>query len=143
MSTIQEIEERRAARKAELAAKKAAQAATDLEALDALEVEHGDDSVAAIEVGRYVENLPTMAVIRAPSAAEYKRFSDQIAKSVQKDNAQQRREAAAMLAASIVVYPADAGARASLFDAFPGLVNSIVIEATKLVEGKAREEGKG
>lgn len=138
--TVEEIQEQRAARKAELEKAKAEQFAIDLVALNDLEIEHGDDSVASLETERYVKGLPTMVVLRAPTAAEYKRFVDTIARS--KDNMEARLKSQDLLARSVWVYPAKEQ-QDEMFSKFPGLLLSIVVRAQQMVEAKAKEEGKG
>jgi len=138
----EEIEARRAARKAELASARAEQEVADLEAFDALEVEHGDGAVASLSVERYVKGQPTMIVVRAPSAAQYKRFVDQVGKAVEKNNMSARRGAQDLLAESCWVYPASPEARKAMLAEFPGLLVSIAVKASQLVEAKAVEEGK-
>jgi hypothetical protein len=142
MTKIEEIEARRAARKAELAKAQADQFAADLEALDALEVEHGDGAVARLDLERYVKGQPTFAVLKTPSGAQYKRFCDMVSKAVEKNNQVARRAAQDTLAESCWIYPANSDQRKAMLDEFPGLLVSIAVRATQLVEGRAAEEGK-
>lgn len=140
---VEEIEARRAARKAGHAAAREEQYAIDLEALDALEVEHGDDSVARLDVERYVKGHPTFVVLRAPRHDEYKRFCDLVARASDKGSTDARRDAQDMLAHSVWVYPKESDARKAMLKDFPGILLSIVLRAVKLVEAQATTEGKG
>lgn len=139
MATIEEIEARRAERKAKQDEARAEQYAKDLEALDALEAEHGE-AVARLDLKRYAPGHPTFVVLKAPKRDVYKRFCDMVARA--KDSAEQRMKAQNMLAESCWVYPTDAGKRAEMLEDFPGLLLSIAISATQLVEGQAAAEGK-
>lgn len=139
----EEIEKRRTERQKSLAEAREAQAVADLEAYDALEVEHGDGSVASLEVERHVTGHPTIVVVKAPSSPQYKRFVDMVGKAVEKNNMAARREAQNILAHSCWIYPAEDDARKAMLEEFPGLLVSIAVRAAALVEGKAAEEGKG
>lgn len=137
--SLADIEKRRAERKASLKEKRDEQYAKDLEALDALEVQYGDDSVAAVETPGYVPGLPTMAVSRAPTKDEYKRFRDMVVRS---KGGPAQIEAQDLLADSCVVYP-DKETYKAMREAFAGLHVSMAVAAVKLADGKAAEEGKG
>ena len=138
-----EIEARRAARKAALEQARSAQEVLDLEAFDALEVEHGDGNVAQLELDRFVEGFPTFVVVRAPSSMQYKRFTDQVRKSVEKNNMTARGQAQELLGQSCWVYPAAGEEQKKMLDQFPGLLVSLAVKAAKLVEASAADEGKG
>ncbi len=139
---IEEIEARRAARKADIATAREAQLAVDLEALDALEVEHGDGKVERLDVERFVPPHPTFIVLRTPSSVQYKRFCDQVSRAAKHGDPKARRDAENMLGESCWVYPADAEQRKAMLDEFPGLLLSVAIRAAKLVEANEVEEGK-
>lgn len=143
MATIEEIEERRDARKKELAKKAADQYATDLEAIDALEVEHGDGALAIVKVPKFKEGIPTRAVVRTPSGPQYKRYVDQVQKASSAKNSTAQRQAVITLAESCWVYPGTPDARAAMLAEFPGITTTLAIAAAALAEGKAEEEGKG
>lgn len=138
---IRQIEERRAKRKAALETQRTEQYAIDLEALDALEQEHGDNCVAALEVNGYVPGLPTFAVVRSPGGTSfYKRYSDMVrkaGKSVQAIGAAQD-----MLGESCIVYPPEGAERERMYKEFPGLKISAAIRALKFVELEAADEKK-
>lgn len=141
MATIEEIESRRAARKAAVAESRAAQYAKDLEALDSLEVEHGDGCVASLEVDKFVDGLPTMIVIRTPSQDQYKRFCQQVRRAA--GNLEARGAAQDLLAESCWVYPSTPDDRKRMLAAFPGVLTSVAVRAAKLAEFRADDEGKG
>lgn len=144
------VEERRAKRKAALAADRAAQYQIDLAALDALEVEHGDGCVASLETNTYVKGQPTMMVVKSPGGGTpfYTRYLSQV--RLAGKNAQAIGAAQAMLGESCIVYPPagepgspEDAARKSFFAAFPGATLSAGIRAVKFVELDAEEEKKG
>ena len=137
--SVAEIEARRAARKAALAAQRDEQYAKDLEALDGLEVKHGDGGVTSVETPSYSAGLPTMAVVRAPSKSEYDRFRDQIVRS---KGGPAQIQAQDMLADVCVAYP-DKETYKRMREAFPGIHVSVSVAAVKLADGKIAEEGKG
>lgn len=137
------IEAKRAARQGDLSAAREEQYVTDLEALDALECEHGDSSVMRLDVERYVKGQPTFVVLKTPSPAVYKRFGDMCARAAKTNDAPARRAAENMFGESCWVYPATKEAQASMLEHFPGLVLSIAIAAAKLVEARESETGKG
>lgn len=139
-SKIEELEARLAARQAEREQKEAEQYERDLEARCSLQEEHG--KVTGIRVA-YTPGFPTRAYLRTPTDAEYKRYVDRIGKAVDKKNASALRKAQEELAQACWVYPLEFKDREAMLQEFPGLLTSIAIEASKLSEGKAEDEGKG
>lgn len=140
MSTVEEIEARRAARKAEAERARSEQRAEDLEAIDALEVEYGDSYVAVIDVP-YSPGLPTCAAVRCPKPAEIKRYRARV--SIKGDQVRGAHEGAEELARSTIIYPADADVRDRLLDSRPTLAVQLGTAALDLAQGKRAEEGKG
>lgn len=140
--TAEEIQEERAKRKELHAQAEQEQFATDLEALNDLEIEHGDGTIGAVSV-RFVQGFPTRAFFKTPSSIQYKRYVDQVHKAVDKKNTSAQRAAQETLAKSCWVYPKDADAQAAMLESFPGLLTSIALAAASLAEGRAEEEGKG
>lgn len=140
---IADIEAKRAARKAGLSADREAQFAADLEALDALECEHGDGKVERLAVDRFVAPHPTFVVLKVPSSAQYKRFCDQASRAAKANDPGARRTAENMLGEACWVYPATKEQRDAMLEEFPGMLLSIAIRAAKLVEANEVEEGKG
>lgn len=137
MPTLEEIEARRAQRKAKLAEDERAQRALDLEAIDALEVEHGDSSVAVVEMP-YTSGLPTCAAVRCPKPAEIKRYQARL-----REQKPDPAKAAEELGAVCQVYPPAGEDRDALHAARPGLLVQLGTEAVKLSIGRAESEGKG
>lgn len=136
---LEQLQEQREKQRADRGKQEAAQFEKDFEALVGLEVEH--DRVAAVKV-TFVPGLPTRAFLRAPTRLEYQRYRDMVGRAVEKKNIKAQSEAQDQLAKSCWVYPSEAKERDAMLEAFPGLLASIVLEATKLAEGKAEEEGK-
>lgn len=140
--SIEEVKKQRAARKEAAAKDQAEQEEKDLLALNDLEIEHGDSSVGTMRVERFVPGNPMTIVFKAPSKAQYKRFCDQVAASMKKNDTKSRQDAQDLLSNSVWVYPKESSERDAMLEAFPGLLLSIAIEAQKLVEAKKVEEGK-
>lgn len=137
--TPEEYEKRRAERAASKEADRAAQLAVDLDALMALEDEHGEGRVYRHDLPAYVPGLPTMVIARTPTPAEYKRFRDMMRKA---KTASEQGAAIDLLAAPCRVYP-DAEAYDKLLARFPGLGDSLAKPILKLAEGSKEEQGKG
>jgi hypothetical protein len=137
--SIAEIEARRAARKAALAKQREEQYAKDLEKLDELEIKHGDGAVAPVEVPAFCAGLPTMAIVRAPSSDEYKRFRDRIARAQAKGPAVVAAQDE--LASSCRVYP-DVETYKAMCERYAGLHSSAVIAVVRLADARAADEGK-
>ena len=133
--SIDEINARREARKAALAARAAEQETRDIEALDDFEAERGDTSVAAVRVA-YTPGLTTMAIVRCPTRAEIKRFQ---ARTKGKDP--DVVAAATELAEACLLYP-QGEAYAQLVEARPGLPVQLGTAAIRLATGQAEAEGK-
>ncbi|MCL2724855.1 MAG: hypothetical protein FWD69_10510 [Polyangiaceae bacterium] len=138
---IEELEAKRAQRLAELDQQELDQRILDLEARETVEEEHG--LVGAVNVTRFSPGFPTCAYVRTPTAAEYKRFVDQVGKAVEKKSSTTQRSASELLANSCWVYPNTPEERKAMLQEFPGLLTTLAIAATALAEGKAEEEGKG
>lgn len=137
--TIEQLQELRAKNREERESAEKEQFRKDLAALVDLESAH--DRVASVKV-RFVPGHPTRAFLRAPSRAEYQRYRDTYAKAAEKKNTKAQTDAMDQLAKTCWVYPLEQKDRDAMLEEFPGLLASILIEATKLAEGKAEEEGK-
>ena len=140
MSSIEEIEKRRADRRKAHDDARDAQIASDLEAIDALESEHG--VLHTMTSNGFKEGVAVKVAFRTPSAVEYKRYCDMVGKAQQKNDAIERRKAQETLAATVMMYPVD-DARKAMLEAFPGVLISLAIEAAKVAELRAEDEGKG
>jgi hypothetical protein len=141
MSTVEEIEKRRADRRATHDTARAAQEAIDLEAIDKLEAEDGTP-LHTMTSNSFKPGVPVRIAFRPPSAAEYKRYLDTVGTAQTRNDSKGKRAALEVLAATCLVYPA-ADARAVLFDAFPGTLVSLAIEAAKVAELRAEDEKNG
>lgn len=138
--SIEEIEARRAERKARNAAEERTQYAADLEALDALEVEHGDTNVASVRVP-FSPGLPTLVVVRCPHPPEVKRYRARVTPSRDGEKPDYVGPAEE-LAAVCLRYP-DRETYERMCLARPGIGPQVGLEALKLASGKAESEGKG
>lgn len=146
MATIEEIEKRRAERKAGLEAQKQEQLRIDLEALDALEVEHGDERVKRIDVDGWAPGIPTLAAFRLPEPIEFKRYQDMA--RARGDKPGDPIGAARLLAETCRLYPGPAAPEASeawkrLLDACPAMNMNASQMLTTACLGKAADAGKG
>lgn len=141
MSTLEqrkaEIEERRAARNALVTSSEEEQYVNDLEAVDAIEAERGPRNVAVLRVN-YVEGLPVLVAVRAPTEHEVKRYRARV-KSEDKDQA---IAGAAEIGDCCVVYPTKEQF-AKLLKARPNLAVDCGTQALKLVVARSDSEGKG
>ena len=142
MPTIKELEKKRADRLAKHEADRDAQVALDLEAIDALE-EAGGSPLHTMTANGYKPGVSVKIAFRSPAPVEYKRYADMVGRSGQ-HNPLERHKAQVLLAETCLVYPpADSDARKAMFEAFPGLLISLAIEAAKVAEARAEDEGKG
>jgi hypothetical protein len=140
LSKLEEIEARRAARKAGLQEPRDEQRAADLEAVDALEIEHGDSNVATLEVP-FTPGLPTLLAARCPKPIELKRYRDTV--KTKKDGTPGDPIGAAIMVGGVCrVYP-DAETFAKVLEARPGVDVQLGLAALKLASAKAEDEGKG
>lgn len=119
----------------------------DLQAKEALEEEH--PALATVNVARHIPGQPTMAIVKTPNSAQYKRFRDMVSKAAQTENAKAKLDAVEMLAQSCWVYPAPAPGglvsdeQKAMVANFPGILVALGGAAAALAEGSAVEEGKG
>lgn len=141
VTKLEEIENRRAARKEQLQARYDAQYVIDLEVLDGLEVEHGDLNISRVnlELKRYVPELPTMVICRTPSAIEMKRYTDRLKE--RKGQAADAQSAACELGATCRLYPAGE-VYEQLEAARPGIRVQVGVEAANLAVGSTEAEAK-
>ena len=137
--TPEEYEARKAARKASADEARKAQLAIDLDALFALEEEHGDGMVKRLDLSAYFEGLPTLVAVRAPKPVEYKRFRDMIRKAKDKEA---QGKAADLLGTVCRAYP-DADTYAKILERFPGVQDTVFKAAAELGDATIADEGKG
>ena len=139
--TLDEIEARREARRQTYEAARSAQRAKDIEALDALEEAHGYGAVRVVEPARWVPGLPTLAVVRAPDPAQFKRWRDRLRGEAAKEGRGDLAKPTEELADVCIVYP-DQETYARLREASPGLHLGAGNAAAALATGKEIEAGK-
>ena len=137
MSTIEEIEARRAERREKNAQLCEAQRAIDLEAIDALEVQYGDSNIRVVEVP-FTPGLPVLTAVRCPRPIEVKRYRATVAP----DHRANAAKAAEDLGAICLVYPIG-DLKDQLIEARPGLLVGLGIESLGMSTGRAQDEGKG
>jgi hypothetical protein len=140
LTPLEQAQAKRAARKAAAGAAEDLARAVDIEAIDALEIEHGDSNVSVVHVP-YTPDLPTCAAVRCPKPAEVKRYQARLKPKHEKDHPDPV-VAAEELAAICRIYPADKETYAALCAARPGLVVQLGVEALRLAMGKSDAEGK-
>lgn len=126
---IAEIELRRQERKAATAAARAEQYEKDLEKIDELESEHGDDRVGVLTMPSFRPGLPTVVVVSTPAPLVYKRFRQQITHAG--DNGVKRAEAMELIASSCVAYP-ERETYAKMREAWPAIHDGVALEAMRL-----------
>ncbi len=142
MTRIEELEKKRADMLAARTKGEEAQYEIDLEARIALEEEHG--LTVAVGVVVFKQGQPTQAYLRMPNGLEYKRYKDLVYRAARDPHAKTSAMAAQeQLARSCWVYPATDDAKASMLEAFPGLLTPLGTAAAALAEGKNESEGKG
>lgn len=148
MSRIEEIQKRRAARKAALNELRLEQFANDLEQLDALELEHGDGKVVPHHISdddgnpaRFVEGCVTMAIFRLPTKAEMRRYQDKC-KPDRRGRPGDTVAAANQIATACRLYP-DKDGWELLIETYPGMETNAAVSVLEAVSGVAEEEGKG
>lgn len=115
------------------------QAGADLEAINLLEEEHGDNNIAVIVVP-FTPGSVTRVATRTPKPEEIKRYRSRIRPKKMGDmpNVQ---DGAAELAAVTRVYPDD-DAWALVLAQRPGLDTQLGLKAAQLAAGSEEEEGK-
>ena len=137
--SLDEIEARRAARKAATAEARAAQHAVDMAELDALEEKHGE-AVKALHVPTYVKGLPTLIVVKSPAgSSEYKRFADSVRNA--KGNQQMIHAASEIFGRACIAYP-DAAMQKLMAESFPNLFVDACNAAASFVQLQAEAEKK-
>lgn len=133
---IAALEAKRAARRDETAKARERQYAIDLEAIDALGIEHGDDRIGVLPMPSFVADLPTAVVVKTPTTALFNRFRSMVRKA--KGDAEALGSAKDLLAASCVVYP-QPEVYERMKASWPSIHDNVGIEAIRLgeAEGKA------
>jgi hypothetical protein len=138
MMDMEQLRAERDARKAALQAARDEQRLADFTRLNELELEHGDDNVAAVEVQRYAPGLTTLVVVRALRRVELKRWRDKTSKDKADQNA-----AADEAGLCALLYPERESAEwAAICDLVPGVVTRAGLAAVQLAAGVEQLEGK-
>jgi hypothetical protein len=140
--SIEEIERRRADRKATREAARNEQYAKDLLEVEALEVEHGDDRVSVLRTSSFVAELPTLLVVTTPAPVVTKRYRQMVRRAGQNYTA--IGEARDMMAAECVGYPnVHTEEGKALYErmkqAWPGIHDDVAMAATKLAEAEGKD----
>ena len=142
MATIEELEKRRAERRAKHDKGRTEQEALDLEAIDRLEEER-DEPLHTMTANVFKAGAAVRLAFRSPTAAEYKRYCDMVGRAQEKKDPDARRKAQELLGVTCLLYPGDGKFRLDTFEALPGVAISVGIEAAKVAELSAENEGKG
>ncbi len=143
MATIEEIEKRRAARRASHDNDRLEQERVDLEAIDALEETLGEP-LHTMTANGFKAGVSVKIAFRAPTAIEYKRYLGMAGRAITANNSDARTKAQELLALACWVYPVEnSDGRKAMLEAFPGVLVSLSVEAAKVAEMRAEEEGKG
>ena len=129
----------RADARAELAEPKAEQELSDLDALEALEAEHGADRLAQVDIA-HAPGFPTVAVVRTPNAPEMKRFRD-TAKGIGGRDGDYPK-AQEELADTCVVYASDREVYQKLVERFPSLKPLLAEKCILLAAGREQARAK-
>lgn len=130
--------QRREERKEQLRAQQEEQEADDFEALDRLEVEHGDSNVAALRVP-FSPGSPTMAIVRVPTPPEMKRYRARVKPN--KDGVIDAQKGAEELGEAALLYP-EGEARERLLRERPGLCVQCGLAALRLGVGREEDDAK-
>lgn len=140
--SIEEIEQRRAARKEGIAKARAEQYEKDLVEVDKLEVEYGDDRVSVLETSSFVSGLPTVVVVKTPVEDYFKRYRHKVRKARRRDGAADTEAvgaAADELAECCIIYPADRDLYARMKAEWPSIHDNVIAEAIRLGEAKGKD----
>lgn len=140
MATIEEIEARRTARREANEKARLEQLAIDLEALDALEAQHGDGRVGRIDLPAFVPGLPVFVVVTCPAEDVHRRYRAMMRAGV--NDKRKQLEAFDMLGASCLGYP-DKAKFSEVVAKFGGIPDGVGLLASKLADGRSADEGKG
>jgi len=130
------IEARRSERLAAIGKAKKEQYLKDLEEVDRLGQEHGDDRVAVLKTVSFVAGLPTVVVVRTPSPDEMKRYRHQVRKS--EGNFEKIGGAKDLLGAACVIYP-DESTYGRMKQAWPSIHDNVGIEALRMGEAEGKD----
>jgi hypothetical protein len=133
---IAAVEKRRNARRLQSEDVRLEQVATDLEAFESLETEHGEGKVKRLDLPYFTSGLPTFVVVRAPDEQYVKRMRTMIRATPKNPGPAQD-----MLADVCVAYP-DAPTYKRVRAEYGAIHDSVGNAAVKLSQAQAAEEGK-
>lgn len=139
--SIEAIEQRRAERRTAIAKARLEQYEKDLEQVDKLEVEHGDDRLGILEMSSFVAELPTLVVVKHPSEEYVRRYRAKVRKARKQSGAVDGEAigaAADELGECSVIYP-DKETYARMKREWPGIHDSVNMEAMRLIEVKGKD----
>lgn len=139
LSKIEEIQARRDAKREALEKQKEDQRAIDLEALEALEDEHGINNIVWIDLP-YTPGLVSLVAAKCPTPAYMKRYRDMC--KTKNEKSADYIGAAEMLAAVCRVYPIEQEDYKKIVDARPGVHVQLGVAAMKLGSGREQDESK-
>ncbi len=137
---LEAIERKRAERKSNLSEQRDEQRAEDLEAVDALEQEHGDHNVKTLDVD-CGPGFPTLIAARAASPAELKRYRA-MCKPGKNGGEPKYAEAGEQLGGAARLYP-DSATFAKILEQRPGALLQLGVAAVELATARESAEGKG
>jgi hypothetical protein len=132
---IAEIEARRAARKEATSKARDEQYAKDVERVDELEAEHGNDRVSVLKMPSFVAGLPTLVVVSTPTQLVFHRFRQMVRKA--NGNTEAMGAAKDLLSASVVAFP-DAETYARMRESWPSIHDNVGLEAIRLGESEGK-----
>lgn len=133
---IAEIEARRAERKAATKKERDAQYLIDLQRVEALELEHGNDRIEVLAMPSFTPGLPTVVVVRTPEPSKFERFRQMVRKAGK--SAEAIGAAKDLLASSCIVYPDDE-TYGRMREAWPSIHDNAGVEAIRLGESVGKD----
>lgn len=140
LSPLEKVQQRRAARKAKVKEESDLQKALDLDAIDELEIAHGDGNVAVVEIP-YESGLPCLLAARAPKPIEIKRYRE--TNRIKDSQVDQKKATASAeaLATQCLIYP-DKDTYAKIREVRPAAAAALGLAALKLSGAQALADGK-
>jgi hypothetical protein len=144
LSPLEQVEQRRAAKRKASEVAHDEQAAVDLVAIDALEDEHGFENVAVMTLPFLAKGLPVRVAVKAPTPALMKRYRDRLKPSKDRRNNEVPGDAAFAheeLGGACLIYPSP-DVFAKLSEQRPALQGQLGVQAALLAAAREESEGK-
>jgi hypothetical protein len=144
LTPLEKLEAARAARKLKNLTASDDQRFVDMQALDAAEIEYGDESVTYLEVP-FSPGLPTLIVARIPTENELKVYRHKMKPQQGRGGKMHEAdtvETAELMADYCVVYPPKGDIREKFYAARPGVKAQIGMHAVMLTLGHKEAVGK-